>query len=98
LSYRVRIVPSVERAVAKLPAAVQDGILARLEELATDPRPADARKIAALPPQFTVYRIRIGDYRLLYQVKEAELEVLVVRAAHRRDVYRHIERLRGLLE
>ena len=52
--------------------------------LAADPRPQDARKLAG---EDAAWRIRVGDYRMIYEVADAALTVTVVRAAHRREVY-----------
>jgi len=99
LSYRVRIVRSAERAITKLPTAVQGSILERLDELAADPHPEDARKVRALPPRFKVYRVTVAkDYRIVYQVKSSALEVLVVRVGDRKDVYKRIGDIRRLLQ
>lgn len=56
----------------------------RIAALADDPRPHGCEKLSALER----YRIRVGDYRIVYAVEDAELVVWVVRIGHRRDVYR----------
>jgi mRNA interferase RelE/StbE len=58
---------------------------ARIDTLALAPRPAGAKQLAG-PERF--YRIRVGDYRVVYQVLDKILKVLVVRVGHRREVYR----------
>jgi len=78
---------------------VQGSILERLDELAADPHPEDARKVRALPPRFKVYRVTVAkDYRIVYQVKSSALEVLVVRVGDRKDVYKRIGDIRRLLQ
>ncbi len=59
-------------------------ILARIEALQDDPRPPDSRKLSAQER----YRIRQGIYRILYEIRDAQLQVVVVKVGHRRDVYR----------
>ena len=51
--------------------------------LAGDPRPNGCRKLSGSEE----YRIRVGDYRVLYEIEDAVLRILVVRVGHRRDVY-----------
>lgn len=60
-------------------------ILERVAKLGTDPRPPGCKK---LHDKQAVYRIRIGDYRVIYQIRDTQLLVLVVRVGNRRDVYR----------
>lgn len=84
-AYRVRFKPSADKALSKLPVAVQRRIVAVAEALADDPRPAGAVKLTG---EDELYRIRVGDYRIVYQIQDRVLMVLVVRIGHRRDVYR----------
>jgi mRNA interferase RelE/StbE len=58
---------------------------ARIDGLANNPRPRDSEKLQGAED---LYRIRSGDYRIIYQIAEARLLVLVVRIGHRREVYR----------
>jgi mRNA interferase RelE/StbE len=83
--YTVTLVPSAERELRALPTDVVRRVVRKLEALAVDPRPRDVRKLEGSDDH---YRIRVGDYRIVYQVVDAELVVLVVRVRHRRDVYR----------
>jgi mRNA interferase RelE/StbE len=63
---------------------VRERILDAAEDLSDDPRPHSARKLTG---EKTAWRIRVGDYRIIYDVFDTELTVTVVRAAHRREVY-----------
>lgn len=58
-------------------------ILQRIELLAIDPRPAGSEKLSAQ----SKYRIRQGVYRIIYEIKDSELVVLIVKAGHRRNIY-----------
>ncbi len=58
-------------------------ILKRIELLAIDPRPAGSEKLSAQ----SKYRIRQGVYRIIYEIKDSELVVLIVKAGHRRNIY-----------
>jgi mRNA interferase RelE/StbE len=60
-------------------------LVKQADRLAEDPRPPGCRKLAGSD---ALYRVRVGDYRIVYQVEDAVLVVLVVRVAHRRDIYR----------
>lgn len=79
----MRFKPSAAHALRKLPADVQRRLIAAAEDLADTPRPAGVVKLEGMAD---LYRVRVGDYRLIYQVRDRELLVLVLRAAHRRDV------------
>ena len=84
--YRVSIKRS---AVSELEAVAQKGdrqrLVARIEALAEDPRPAGGEKLAGHSDR---YRVRQGDYRVVYSVDDAERVVLIVKVGHRREVYR----------
>jgi mRNA interferase RelE/StbE len=70
--------------VKKLPRPVRDRVLAAIVDLQGDPRPHGAKKLAG---EQTAWRLRIGDYRVIYDVFDTKLTVTVVRAGHRREVY-----------
>lgn len=81
-----------ERAVRQLRAIPQPDaltILRALTPLGDDPRreDADVRKLAGYADR---YRLRVGDYRVIYEIVDAELVILVVGVGHRRDVYRSL--------
>ncbi len=80
------VLPTAQRELAKLPRAIARRIAAAIEALAADPRPAGVRKLAGGAGEG--WRVRVGDYRVLYEVRDAELLVTVVKLAHRRQVYR----------
>lgn len=84
MSYRVEFTTAAARQVKKLPRAARDRVLDAIEDLARDPRPHGSKKLTA---EKTAWRIRIGDYRVIYDVFDSELIVSVVRAGHRREVY-----------
>lgn len=86
MTYRVELTRAAARQVKRLPPEVRERILARLETLAEDPRPHGVRKISGTEDG---YRVRVGAYRILYRVEDDRLLVLVVRVAHRREVYRN---------
>jgi mRNA interferase RelE/StbE len=82
--YRIEITASAAKELSRLPRKDLQRIAARVRALADDPRPPGSRKLCAQEK----YRIRQGNYRVLYQIEEDVLVVYVVKIAHRRDVYR----------
>jgi mRNA interferase RelE/StbE len=87
MAYEVRLKPSAERALRKLPREIQRRIARRLDGLASDPRPPGCEKLAGADG---LYRVRAGDYRVVYEVSDDVLAVLVVTIGHRSDVYRRL--------
>ncbi len=87
MAYRIEVKPSAADALAKIPQPNRRRIARKIDRLADNPRPRGAR---ALEGRLSLYRIRIGDYRVIYQIQEAALLVLVVRIGSRGDVYRHL--------
>ena len=85
MAYRIEVKPSVAKALGKLPRDVQTRLAAKIDSLAQDPRPKGAKKLSG---EAETYRVRSGDYRVIYQIREEALLVLVVRIGHRREVYR----------
>lgn len=84
MSYRVEFTSAAARQVKKLPRPARDRVLEAIAHLAEDPRPAGVKKLAG---EQTAWRIRVGEYRVIYDVFDTELVVTIVRAGHRRDVY-----------
>lgn len=83
--YAVIFKPSADKALRKLPVSVQRRIVAATDALADDPRPAGSVKLHGADD---LWRIRVGQYRVVYTIQDDALVVLVVRVAHRRDIYR----------
>jgi mRNA interferase RelE/StbE len=87
LAYEVRLKPSAERALRRLPAQLRSRIGGRLDALAGNPRPSGCEKLSGVDD---LYRVRVGDYCVVYQVADEVLVVLVVTIGHRGDVYRRL--------
>lgn len=85
MSYRLELSSRALRDLKKLPEQVRQRLQPHIESLATDPRPPGVVKLEGTE---NGYRIRIGDYRVLYEIHDAVLRVAVVKVGHRRDVYR----------
>ena len=85
MTYRVAILPAAQRDLAGLPRRDRKRIDERILSLATNPRPPGVK---ALQGQSGFLRLRVGDYRVIYQVRDEVLLVLVVKVGHRSKVYR----------
>ena len=85
MAYRIEVKKSARKEIAVLPKREQRRVVSAIEALADDPRPAGARKLTGTED---AYRLRVGDYRIVYVIADKVLTVLVVRVGHRRDVYR----------
>ncbi len=83
--YRIEFRPAAVKQLQALQRRDQRRIVRRIEALADDPRPDGARKLAGSD---STYRIRVGAYRIIYDVLGRKLLILVVKVGHRRDVYR----------
>lgn len=87
MAWAVAFKPAAVRELRKLPEDARRRVATQIDALAGDPRPAGAE---ALQGASNLYRIRVGDYRVVYQLQRAALVVVVVRIGHRRDVYRRM--------
>jgi len=83
--YRLRYVKSVEKDLRKLHKVQSfSNIIEKIQQLAENPTPPSSIKLKGVA---NLYRVRIGQYRIVYTIKEAELVVLVVGVGHRKDIY-----------
>jgi mRNA interferase RelE/StbE len=83
-SYVVLTERAAERDLRRLGPQLFRRVVAHLKRLADDPRPAGCRKIVDSDDD---WRIRVGDYRVVYEVDDAAHEVRIMRVRHRREVY-----------
>ena len=81
--YEVLIVASAEKELAGMQKVLRQRIIEKLEEIGKDPRGTDSKKL-----NDATYRVRVGDYRIVYDVSDKERKVVVTRIRHRREVYR----------
>jgi mRNA interferase RelE/StbE len=84
VSFSVKIKASAAKALRALPRADRERLAAAIDRLADEPHAGGALKGEFLG----LRRLRVGRYRIVYEVLDRELTVLVVRIGHRRDVYR----------
>ncbi len=85
MAYRIEFKPSAAKEFSQLPKNIQKRIAAKVNTLADNPRPRGVEKLEGRENR---YRIRVGDYRVIYEIHNEVLLVLVVRIGHRREVYR----------
>ena len=83
-NYELQIKPSAVKELETLPPKERRRIVTKIRKLATDPRPSGSEKLSG----HQLYRVRQGNYRILYSVDDADLCLVVIKIGHRRDVYR----------
>jgi mRNA interferase RelE/StbE len=86
-SYNVILKPSVEKDLRSLPSPVLKRVFKRIQALADDPFPRGLLKLAGAEQ---LYRVRVGEYRIVYTVDSDSRQVIVYYVRHRRDVYRSL--------
>jgi len=84
MRYRVILPKSVQKQLDRLPDDTAARILDRLRNLEGNPSPSDVKKLKGR----IAWRIRIGDYRVIYEIHDRVLQVIVIAIGHRREVYR----------
>jgi len=83
--YRVLLERSVEKDLARLSSEIHERVIAAIQALATNPRPPGCRKLVGSKND---WRIRVGDYRVIYEIADKGRVVRVNRVRHRREFYR----------
>ncbi|NMD46671.1 MAG: type II toxin-antitoxin system RelE/ParE family toxin [Propionibacterium sp.] len=86
MTYRVEFAAAALRQLRKLDRVAQRRVQAAVELLAGEPRPSGAKKLVGGDGE---WRVRTGDYRIIYEIHDGILLVLVVAVGHRRDIYRN---------
>lgn len=87
MSYTIEFSRKAERQFKDLPKSIQVKLAPKINALADNPRPRGAKKLEG---EDELYRIRVGDYRVIYQVQDKALIVLVVKIGDRKEIYRRI--------
>lgn len=82
--YNITLAPRASKSIRKLPKHTQNKVIDSIESLTTNPRPYGVKKLNL---DFDCYRIRCGDYRIVYEIDDGELVVLVLDAGDRKDIY-----------
>jgi mRNA interferase RelE/StbE len=84
VNYAVHILRSAQKQLSKINHMDQARIISAIRELANDPRPPGNKKLSGRQ----AWRIRIGAYRVIYEIHDQDLVVLVIEVGHRQDIYR----------
>jgi mRNA interferase RelE/StbE len=85
--YRVQLKKPVHKVLSRLPKDLLRRIAAAIDALALDPRPSGCKKLAG---KYDHFRVRVGDWRIIYTIEDDVLVVTVVEIAPRGDAYRHL--------
>ncbi len=85
MTYRIDVAPAALRQLRKLDRTAQKRVQAAIELLAEEPRPTGAKNLVGGDGE---WRVRTGDYRIVYETHDDVLLVLVVAVGHRREIYR----------
>ena len=84
MTYEVALAPAAARQLRKFDPQARRRVQAAIELLATEPRPPAATRLVGGAGE---WRVRTGDYRIVYEIEEERLLVLVLSAGHRREIY-----------
>jgi mRNA interferase RelE/StbE len=84
MRYQVILTKSAQKELDRLPDDKVNRILARLTGLETNPRPADVKKLKGRD----AWRIRVGDYRVIYEIHDRILQIMIITVGHRGEIYR----------
>jgi mRNA interferase RelE/StbE len=85
--YKILWKRSAEKELSKLDRVWIKKILEEIERLQHNPMPSQSKKLSGSE---NTYRIRVSDYRIIYEVFKKEIEILIIKIGHRKDVYRNI--------
>ena len=86
-SYNLEVTKSAQKDIRKLPRTIIRRVNNKIQNLRLVPRPADCEKLSGSKSS---YRVRVGDYRIIYTIYDAKIIVSIIRVAHRKDVYRKV--------
>ena len=84
MSYALRLLPRAERQLEALDNKLYQTLKSKIADLAANPRPPGCRKLSDRPG----WRVRSGDYRVLYDIDDAAKTVTILEVGHRREIYR----------
>ncbi|MFU8797481.1 MAG: type II toxin-antitoxin system RelE family toxin [Gammaproteobacteria bacterium] len=89
--YHIDLSPAAQRQLKKLLSSVRHAIIKQLDSLKSTPRPDGVKKLAGIDK---LYRLRIGDYRVVYTINDKQRVILVVKIGDRKEVYRHLKNVK----
>ena len=83
VNYKIEIKKSATKEIARLPKNILKRVLTKIQSLSNEPRSSGCKKLTADEK----YRVRVGDYRILYSIEDEKLVVYVVKVGHRKKIY-----------
>ena len=87
MSYRIEVKKSAAKALKKIPKADRKRIVNKIDSFAESRPNSDITKMKGNNP---FHKVRVGDYRIVYEIQEEVLLILIVKIGHRKDIYRNI--------
>lgn len=87
MSYRIEVKPSAAKSLQKVPKPERKRIIEKIDGLAQGPPDPAQTKMKGNNP---FHRVRVGDYRVIYEIQEDVLLILILKIGHRKDVYRNL--------
>ena len=84
--YQIEIEASAQKTLKKLPESIRERIAKYIANLASNPRPAGCKKLKG----HNKYRVRVGNYRIIYEIRDDILVVIIIKIGDRKDIYRDI--------
>ena len=87
MAYLIEYTPKARRQITKLPSNLQQSITGVIEQLATDPRPPGVTKLKGFE---SLFRVRYGNYRIIYEIQDDALLIIIASLGDRKDVYRRV--------
>lgn len=83
--YSIEFVSTAQKDIFKLPLHIRERAEAVIDLFNAEPRPYGCKKLKGLP---NIWRVRVGDYRILYNIDDKQRHIIIYRILHRKDVYR----------
>lgn len=85
MTYQIIVTKSIQKELDNLPNDIKEHVYEKVAQLGEVPRPDGVVKLKGYENE---YRVRVGDYRLRYEIQDQQLIILLLQCKHRRDVYR----------
>lgn len=84
MHYELLVNPRVEKALSKIDTQMSLRIREAIRSLASDPRPHGVKKLKG---EEKAYRMRVGDYRIIYEIYDSKVLILIINVGHRKEIY-----------
>lgn len=98
MTMKIELSPAAVREFKKFTAREKEDIIIKIEKLAENPYPEGCKRLSGVSSKIkkklnieSIYRIRVGNYRVLYSVKESEIVVYILRIGDRKEIYQFIK-------